>query len=96
MTRSRRTELMASHPRGWTVGLAVFAFSAVAVLATACGAAALVGPAARPTPWPISARRPHRCPSRGDGRHVGRRRCSGRRRHDRWGPQRGDGGAPTP
>ena len=44
MTRSRRTELIASHPRGWTVGLAVFAFSAVAVLATACGGGGSGGP----------------------------------------------------
>ena len=56
MTRSRRTQLMASHPRGW-VGLAVFAFSAVAVLATACGGGS-GGPAARPTQSPTLARRP--------------------------------------
>jgi hypothetical protein len=37
MTRSRIGELVGSRRRAWTAGAAVFAFSAVAVLATACG-----------------------------------------------------------
>ena len=37
MTHSRRAELAGSHRRAWTTELAILAFSAVAVLATACG-----------------------------------------------------------
>ena len=57
MTSSRLADLTGPHRRPWSVGLARLAFSAVAVLATACGGGGSGGSGSA-TRWPTSVPRP--------------------------------------